>query len=137
MANDNNKTVPKIASNYKIYGAMALGLSTAIGFRALIVIDRIQPDWVRPVWYFAVLGNFLFFWHRYLITQKRKRAIQDHRLIAKIQAETVLSAEERSALTYPLQSIKRSPENLNYLIIAPFSLFVTGASRKFKPFSTG
>ena len=122
MANDNNNTGPKMASNYKIYGAMALGLSTAIGFRALIVINHIQPDWVRPVWYFAVLGNFLFFWHRYLITQKRKRAIQDHQLIEKIQAETVLSVKERNALTYLLLSIKRSPENINYLIISIFSL---------------
>ena len=117
MANDNNNTGPKMASNYKIYGAMALGLSTAIGFRALIVINHIQPDWVRPVWYFAVLGNFLFFCHRYLITQKRKRAIEDHQLIEKIQTETVLSVKERKALTYLLQSIKRSPENINYLII--------------------
>ncbi|MEN8135080.1 MAG: hypothetical protein ABFS18_06030 [Thermodesulfobacteriota bacterium] len=111
MTNDNNNTGPEIASNFKIYGAMALGLSTAIGFRTLIVITHLQPDWVRPVWYFAVLGNFLFFWHRYLITQKRKRAIQDHLLIEKIQAETVLSVRERNALTYLLQSIKRSPEN--------------------------
>ena len=122
MADDNNNTGPKIASNYKIYGAMALGLSTAIGFRALIVIDHFQPDLVRPVWYFAVLGNFLFFWHRYLITQKRKRAIHDHQLIEKIQAETVLSVKERNALTYLLLSIKRSPENINYLIISIFSL---------------
>lgn len=135
MANDNNKTGPKIASNYKIYGAMALGLSTAIGFRALIVIDRIQPDWVRPVWYFAVLGNFLFFLHRYLTTQKRKRAIQDHRLIEKIQAKTVLSTEERSALIYLLLSIKRSPENINYLIISLFSLVAIGADQIIQHFS--
>ncbi|MCK4838692.1 MAG: hypothetical protein KAS94_07785 [Desulfobulbaceae bacterium] len=137
MSNDNNKTGPRIASNYKIYGAMALGLSTAIGFRALIVIDRIQPEWVRPVWYFAVLGNFLFFWHRYLITQKRKRAIQNHRLIEKIKAEKVLSAEERHDLTYLLESIKRSPENINYLIISLFSLVAIGTDQIIQHFFTG
>ena len=42
----NNNDGPQIASNYKMYGAMALGLSTAIAFRALIIIDHIQPDWV-------------------------------------------------------------------------------------------
>jgi hypothetical protein len=134
---DNNNTGPTIASNYKIYGAMALGLSTAIGFRALIIIDHIQPDWVRPVWYFAVLGNFLFFWHRFLITQKRKRAIQDHQLIEKIRAEAVLSVKERNALTYLLQSIKRSPENINYLIISIFSLVAIGADQIIQHFFTG
>lgn len=118
---DENKS-PRISSNYKIYGAMALGLSTAIAFRALIIIDHIRPELVRPVWYFAVLGNFLFFWHRYQITQKRKRAIQTHQLIDKIQSATTLSTDDRNAMNYLLQSIERSPENINYLIISIFSL---------------
>jgi len=118
---------PRLASRFKIYGAMSLGLSTAIAFRALIIIDHIRPDWVRGVWYFAVLGNFLFFWHRYQISQKRKHAIQDHRLIERIGSTTGISLEEREALTYLLESIKRSPENINYLIISCFSLVAIGA----------
>lgn len=118
---------PRLASGFKIYGALSLGLSTAIAFRALIVIDHIWPDWVRSVWYFAVLGNFLFFWHRYHISQKRKHAIRDHQLITRINSTTGLSAEEREALTYLLQSIKLSPENINYLIISCFSLVAIAA----------
>jgi hypothetical protein len=56
-----------LAPGYKIYGALGLGLATAIAFRALIVINHVHPDWVRPVWYFAVLGNFFFFYHRFRI----------------------------------------------------------------------
>ena len=59
-----NKNKPVLASKYKIYGAFVLGLNTAIAFRALIVLNHTCPGWVRPVWYFAVLGNFLFFLHR-------------------------------------------------------------------------
>ncbi len=128
---------PRIASRFKIYGAMFLGLSTAIAFRALIVIDHIRPEWVRAVWYFAVLGNFLFFWHRYQITQKRKHAIQDHQLIARINSLTGLSAEEREALTYLLQSIKRSPENINYLIISCFSLIAIATDQLINHFFKG
>ena len=130
-------SAPEMSSRYKIYGAMALGLSTAIGFRALIIIDHIQPDWVRPVWYAAVLGNFLFFWHRYRITQKRKRTILEHQLIEKIQTKTVLSAEERKALNYLLQSIKLSPENINYLIISIFSLVAIGVDQIIQHFFVG
>jgi hypothetical protein len=49
-----------IAPAYKIYGFFVLGLATAIAFRALIILDHVQPTWVRPVWYFGVLGNFVF-----------------------------------------------------------------------------
>jgi hypothetical protein len=128
---------PRIASNYKIYGAMALGMATAVAFRALIIITHLRPDWVRPVWYFAVLGNFLFFWHRYRITQQRKRVIQDHQLIAKIQSAAILSGADREALTYLLQSIKLSPENINYLIISIFSLVAIAADQIINYFFTG
>jgi hypothetical protein len=116
---------------------MALGLSTAIAFRALIIITHLRPDWVRPVWYFAVLGNFLFFWHRYRITQQRKRAILDHQLIAKIKSAAVLSVADREALTYLLQSIKLSPENINYLIISIFSLVAIAADQLINYFFQG
>lgn len=137
MFKETHHEKPRIASRFKIYGAMSLGLSTAIAFRALIVIDHIRPDWVRAVWYFAVLGNFLFFWHRYQITQKRKHAIHDHQLIARINSATGLSAEEREALTYLLQSIKRSPENINYLIISCFSLIAIATDQLINYFFKG
>lgn len=101
---------------------MVLGLTTAIAFRLIIIINHIEPAWVRPVWYFAVLGNFLFFYYRYSITRKRKSAVRKHRLIEKVQTGTPLSAPERNALVYLLQSIDRSPESINYLIISIFSI---------------
>jgi len=54
------KEKPAIAPAHRIYGFFLLGLSTAIAFRALIVLDHVQPAWVRPVWYFGVLGNLVF-----------------------------------------------------------------------------
>jgi hypothetical protein len=113
---------PAVGSNYRIYGAMALGLATAIAFRLIIIINQIEPDWVRPVWYFAVLGNFLFFYYRYSISRKRKSAVRKYRLIEKVQNGTPMSEAERNALAYLLQSIDRSPESINYLIISVFSI---------------
>lgn len=113
---------PQMTSRFKIYGALVLGLATAIAIRALIVLDHVQPGWVRPVWYFAVLGNFVFFYYRYQITQKRKRAEQQHQLIRKISSNQPLTPEDREVLVYLLTSIKKSPEHINYLIIFIFSL---------------
>lgn len=111
-----------LSPRYKIYGAFVLGLMTAIAIRAIIVLEHIEPGWVRPVWYFAVLGNFLFFYYRYQITEKRKRAIRDHRLREKVAGMDSLSEDEREVMTYLLDSIEKSPEHLNYIIISIFSL---------------
>ena len=100
------KEKPAIAPVYKIYGFFVLGLATAIAFRALIILDHVQPTWVRPVWYFGVLGNFVFFYHRFKISEKRKRAVTQHRLIEKIQTGKVLSSVDKQVLIYILQSIK-------------------------------
>jgi hypothetical protein len=115
-----------IAPAYKIYGYFILGLSTAVAFRALIVLDHIQPTWVRPVWYFGVLGNFVFFFYRFRVSVRRKRAISDFKLIEKIQSGNALTATDRDVIIYILRSIKLSPENINYLIIFLFSLFAIG-----------
>jgi len=112
----------RIGSNYKIYGYMALGLATAVAFRLLIIINHIEPDWVRPVWYFGVLGNFVFFYYRFKVTKKRKRAIRKNRLIEKIESAAILDEKDRNALVYLLRSIDRSPESFNYLIISIFSV---------------
>jgi len=122
---------PTLSPRYKIMGAFWLGLATAIAVRALIVLNHVQPDWVRPVWYFAVLGNFVFFFYRYQITSKRKRAIRDHHLIEKITANQPLTVSERDVLIYILNSIKMSPEHLNYLIIFFFSLLAIAIDMAF------
>jgi len=120
------RTGPALAPPYLIYGAFALGLTTAIAFRVLIILQHLAPAWVRPVWYFAVVGNLAFFYFRYRIAGKRKRAVEVHGLIAKVEADTCFAPEEREALAYLLRSIRRSPENVNYLIISVFSIVAIG-----------
>lgn len=121
------KTEPRLAPPFVVYGALALGLSTAVAFRAILIFNYIQPAWVRPVWYFAVLGNFVFFLYRFRITEKRKKTIETYHLIERIRSGEHLSATERAVLTYLLRSIKQSPENINYLIIFLFSLVAIAA----------
>lgn len=113
----------KIASNNKIYGYMLLGLTTSIAFRLLIILNHVEPAWVRPVWYFAVLGNLIFFYYRFKISRKRKDAVRNHQLINKIESGSSLNDKERHALIYLLHSIDRSKESFNYLIISIFSVF--------------
>ena len=113
---------PKTYSSAIIIGAFTLGLITAIAMRALIVLMHVSPVWVRPVWYFAVVGNFFFFYYRFMITQRRKKAIADFGLIEKIKAGSALSDDDRDVTVYLLRSIEKSLENYNYLVIFIFSI---------------
>jgi len=115
-----------VAPAYKLYGFFLLGLSTAIAFRACIVIDHIQPTWVGPVWYFGVLGGFVFFFYRFRVLVRRKKAVNEFQLIEKIQSGDPLTAMDQEVIIYILRSIKLSPENINYLFIFLFSLLAIG-----------
>ncbi|MBI5871403.1 MAG: hypothetical protein HZB44_10715 [Actinobacteria bacterium] len=124
-----------LSPGYKRYGAFVLGLSTAVALRAIIILEHIQPGWVRPAWYFAVLGNFLFFYYRYQITEKRKRAIREHQLIDKVEGLDSVTDEDREVLVYLLNSLEKSPEHLNYMIIFAFSLVAIAIDLAFVFFS--
>ena len=113
---------PKIGSPLIIYSAFAVGLLSAIAVRVIIVVNHLSPSWVRPVWYFAVVGNFLFFYYRFKITRKRKRVVEDYSLIDKVQTNPTVDTEDKEALVHLLSSIKKSRENVNYMIIFLFSI---------------
>jgi hypothetical protein len=46
---------PALSPKYKIYGALILGLSTAIAIRALIVLNHVKPAYVRRSRQFRIL----------------------------------------------------------------------------------
>jgi hypothetical protein len=126
---------PHTLPGYVIYGSFALGLLTAVAFRAIIVLERVEPAWVRPVWYLAVVGNFFFFAYRYVIARKRRKAVEAYRLIEKLRSNACLEEGDREAMIFLLSSIKLSKENLNYIVISVFSIIAVAADLALAYFS--
>lgn len=118
----NNNKLPHTVPGYISFSFFLLGIVSAIAFRIIIVFQRIEPEWVRPVWYIGVLGYIGFFMYRYAIARKRKKVIRDFELIEKVRANACLSEEEREVVTYLLSSLKKSHEDTNYLIIFLLSI---------------
>ena len=112
---------------YVVYSFFLLGLVSAIAFRAIIVLQHLEPSWVRPVWYIGTAGYVLFFLYRYRITRKRKKAVEDFQLIEKIRASACLQDEDREVLLYLLSSIRLSLEDINYAIIFVLSVIAVAA----------
>lgn len=110
-----------------IYCFFALGIISAIAFRAIIVLQHIEPSWVRPIWYVGTIGYIIFFLYRYVIAKKRKATVERFQLINKIKAQACLTDEDREVVIYLLSSIKKSPEDINYLIIFLLSLMAVAA----------
>ena len=106
-------TLPPVVINL----FFVIGLMSALCFRALMAVKDMQPQLFRPVWYLGIVGYILFFGFRYSITEKRKKAISEFNLIAKLKNGEELSAGDRQVVTYILSSLQKSRENLNYLFI--------------------
>jgi hypothetical protein len=115
-------TAPKIIPKPVIVGFFLLGLLSSVAFRAIVLLQKYSPDWVRPVWYFGVLGYMLFFMYRYYISQRRKRTIAHTNVIEKIRTGELLNQEEREAALYLLKSVRASQEDWNYLAIFVLSI---------------
>lgn len=110
-------TVPKIIPKPVILGFFFLGVLSSIAFRVIIIFQKHKPGWVRPVWYFGVLGYMAFFIYRYYISQRRKRVVAQSGILVKLQGSEPLSPDDRRAALYLLNSIQKSPEDWNYLAI--------------------
>jgi hypothetical protein len=117
-----NAENPHIVPKFVLYGFFVLGLISAIAFRAIIVFQHVEPRWVRPVWYIGIAGYLLFFFYRFKISKKRKRAISDFGLIEKVESNAPLSDEDRKVLMYLLSSISVSLEDRNYALIFLLSI---------------
>ncbi len=113
---------PKVVPKPVIVGFFILGLLSSVAFRALILLQKYNPEWVRPVWYFGVVGFTVFFMYRYFISQRRKRTIAHSGIIKKISEGATLSADERDAALYLLKSVRASQEDWNYLAIFVLSI---------------
>jgi hypothetical protein len=110
-----------------IYFFLALGLLSAVAFRLLTIVGFFQPDLVRPIWYVGVLGYVIFFAYRFHISEKRKKAIRNNRLLEKIRGEEELSRDDREHIAYVLASITKSKEHINYLFIFLLSIVAIAA----------
>ncbi|GBE04584.1 MAG TPA: hypothetical protein ENG95_05810 [Nitrospirae bacterium] len=125
------KKLPQTFPGYVIHGLLFIGLISAFAFRAIIVFERLEPSWVRPAWYTGVVGYIGFFLYRYAITRKRKRVIREYDLIEKVRADSGFSEDDREAITFLLSSIKKSREDINYLVIFLLSVLAVAADLLF------
>ncbi len=102
--------------------AFAIGLTGSISLRLILIAKAYRPELITFFWYVGVCGNMLFFMFRFYISQRRRRTVEELRLLEKLANRKNLTEEDLSALHYLVSSIKASKERWNYTVIFVCSL---------------
>jgi len=92
------------------------GVVSALLFRSTIIVNRYNTQLGRIIWYTAVCGYIFFFGYRFYISLKRRKVIHDEGLIGKVEKSN-LAEEDRENVKYLLNSLQKSKEMINYILI--------------------
>jgi hypothetical protein len=122
-----NLPVPRVLPRWVIISVFVLGMCCTFSFRIIPILSQLQPRWVRPVWYFGVLGYVIFFFHQYRISKRRRQTVQQFDLIKSLRNNEPMSAQQRQAATYVLESVTKSRERINYYVIYILSALAVAA----------
>jgi hypothetical protein len=94
-----------------------IGIAATTAYRAIIFFTDANPVLLKVTWYIGTIGFIIYFAHRYQVSGRRARAIEEYRLTEKIPQLSELTLEERSALSYVLSTLRSTKEKWNYIFI--------------------
>ncbi len=114
--------VPHRLPAWVAWGAFVLGLTGSISLRLILVAKAYRPELIDLLWYLGVCGNLVFFLFRSFIAARRRRTIEELRLLEKLEQKTTLSSTDLEALRYLVASLVVSKERWNYTVIFLCSL---------------
>jgi len=94
-----------------------IGIAATAAYRAIIFFTNANPVLLKVTWYVGTIGFVLYFAHRYQVSGRRARAIEEYKLTEKIPQLSELTPEERAALSYVLSTLRSTKEKWNYVFI--------------------
>ncbi|MFH1366516.1 MAG: hypothetical protein ABIH38_00820 [Patescibacteria group bacterium] len=110
------KTSPKIMREFYFWA----GIIATITYRAIIILNYYSAFWVKIFWYIGTLGFVVYFYHRYQISHRRDKLVDEHDLINKVKNLNA-SEEDKSVMAYIFSTLSSSKEKWNYIAIFVFS----------------
>ena len=93
-----------------------LGLIGALGFRAVLLLNKIDYLYASIAWYIAIISHLFFYSYRMYIEKRRREIILRNRLREKIETNN-LNNEDKKKIKTILDSILVSKFNLNLVIL--------------------
>lgn len=110
-------TQPHLHSKFSRWFFFWTGIIATVAYRIINILGHYNQQWVLIAWYIGTIGFILYFAHRYQISERRAKVIQDFQLTSKVEQLAGASEADRQALLYVLHSLESSKEKWNYIVI--------------------
>jgi hypothetical protein len=101
------------------------GIIATVSYRSIVVLNHYSTTISLIAWYVGTIGFILYFWHRYIVSEKRVKLIKEHDLINAV-AKTNLSKDQIEANEYILTTLLSTKEKWNYIVIFVTSVVAMG-----------
>lgn len=72
-------------------------------------------------WYIGTIGFIIYFLHRYQVSEKRAKLVEEHDLANKIHKSLPLTEEDKKVAEYIFKTLKSTKEKWNYIFIFAMS----------------
>ena len=92
------------------------GIIATVCYRAIVVLNHYSAKISLAAWYIGTLGFILYFWHRYIVSEKRVELINKYHLISAVK-KSGLKPEQIEANEYILTTLISTKEKWNYIVI--------------------
>lgn len=109
--------VPQLHSKIVRITFFWVGILATVAYRIIIFFSDAKPIFLKGAWYIGTIGFVIYFIHRYQISARRARAIEEFQLAEKVPSLQELTPEERAAMTYVFSTLRSTREKWNYIII--------------------
>lgn len=97
------------------------GIVATISYRAIVVLNHYSSNISLAAWYIGTIGFILYFWHRYIVSEKRVELIKQHSLISAVKKSN-MSEDQVEANEYILTTLLSTKEKWNYIVIFATSI---------------
>ena len=97
------------------------GIVATVCYRAIVILNHYSSVVALAAWYIGTIGFIVYFWHRYIVSEKRVNLIKSHDLISAVR-QTNLRPDQIEANEYILTTLLSTKEKWNYIVIFATSL---------------
>jgi len=111
----------KNSRNYSLL-FFIVGLIGAVGFRAVLIVNKFNFLLASLTWYVANLSYILYYLYRYYIEQKRRKILISSQLKYKLENNVELDENDKKSLRKIVDSLLVSKQNLNLIILIIMSV---------------
>ncbi len=114
-------TRPKVHSPFTRAFYFWIGVIATVAYRIIVILNNYDKTWAQLSWYIGTVGFIIYFIHRYEISERRFKLIQQHNLMEKMKNAN-LNKEEQEAMEYILKTLTSTKEKWNYIFIFAMSI---------------